>query len=242
MPVAARAPSRHPLPRSPGHPGQGRYPDAPGGPLGPGAEGELVLAVPAHALIPRPPPGHTVPGHAGTDCSSKSKGKAACFFFFFFLKKKKKTFATVSLSSKLILFSHGFDFMAPHHVRPSHATTPTPLRASPSRSQESGPTPRVTLHSIWGAPHDVGPLAPSLTSHTPGRLGTVAAGSEWASRGRAPSLGWVRKASWGRKGWAGARGSPRGPLWLQVQLPTDPLQELVCSEDQLAGPPLWIGL
>ena len=71
--------------------------------------------------------------------------------------KKKKTFPTLSLSSKLILFSHGFDFMAPHHVCPSHTTTPAPLRASPSRSQESGPTPRATPHSIWGAPHDVGP-------------------------------------------------------------------------------------
>lgn len=37
MPVAVRAPSRHPLPRSPGHPGQGRYPD--GGPWARGLTG-----------------------------------------------------------------------------------------------------------------------------------------------------------------------------------------------------------
>ena len=240
MPVAARAPPATPCPEAQGTQDRAATLTPQEGRWARGLKGNwswLFLPMPSSPDRRRGTPSL---GMQGPTAVLNRKGRQLVFFFFF--KKQKKTFATVSLSSKLILFSHGFDFMAPHHVRPSHATMPAPLRASPSRSQESGPTPRVTLHSIWGAPRDVGPSAPSLTSHTPGRLGTVAAGSEWASRGRAPSLGWVRKAPWGRKGWAGARGSPRGPLWLRIQLPTDPLQELVCSEDQPARPPLWIGL
>lgn len=50
------------------------------------------------------------------------------------------------------------------------------------------------------------------------------------------------EGSLGQEGLGRAQGSrPRGPFWLQVQLPPDPSQELVCSEDQPAGPPLWTG-
>lgn len=80
----------------------------------------------------------------------------------------------------------------------------------------------------------------------------MAAGSEWASQGRGPlgepsqgetpSLEWVRKAPWGRKGWAGPKGAaPGGSSGSRISFPQTPRRSWSAQRTSRPGLPCGQG-